>query len=73
MDIAQNQFSKRFHLTLNDIMGPTLAKLALIFQILEEIRAEKDSETKLELYATLTYLYTSAVMPSYCEARSVVR
>jgi hypothetical protein len=50
-------------------MGPTIAKLALIFQILEDIRMERDSKRKLEIYATLTYLYTSMVMPSYCEAR----
>ncbi|KAH6888964.1 hypothetical protein BKA70DRAFT_1442577 [Coprinopsis sp. MPI-PUGE-AT-0042] len=69
VDFGSSKCSKRLHLTLFDVHPSSAAKLVVIFQLLHDIRTSKDPEEKTELYATLTYLYSSIVMPPYCSAR----
>ena len=49
-----------------DIHPATLARILVIFSLLDQIRLSKDSQKRVELHAALFYLYTSVLMPDYC-------
>jgi hypothetical protein len=69
IDFGQSLCSKRFHLTLIDIHPSSIARILLILQLLQNIRSTKDANEKMELYATVTFIYVALVMPPYCETR----
>ncbi|KDR74060.1 hypothetical protein GALMADRAFT_269552 [Galerina marginata CBS 339.88] len=57
------------HMTLMDIHPATLARVIVILAILHQIlqtRLSNDKIKRVELHATLFYLYTSMLMPEYC-------
>lgn len=57
------------HMTLIDIHPATLARVIVIFSLIHQIlraRVSKDNAKKVELHATLFYVYTTMLMPSYC-------
>lgn len=56
----------KVHLTLMDIHPAPLARILVIFSLLDQIRLSKDSSKRVELHAALFYLYTSVLMPDYC-------
>lgn len=56
----------KVHFTLMDIHPAPLARILVIFSILDQIRLSKDSSKRVELHAALFYLYTSVLMPDYC-------
>jgi hypothetical protein len=61
--------SESLHLTLLDIHPVTIAKLLLIFHLLDEIDNASTEDDKLELLATLTFMYMSMIMPDYAVQR----
>jgi hypothetical protein len=61
----------KVHLTLMDIHPATMARILVIFSLLDQIRLSKDSSKRVELHAALFYLYTSVLMPDYCHQMSV--
>jgi len=56
----------KVHLTLMDIHPAPLARILVIFSLLDQIRLSKDSSKRVELHAALFYLYTSVLMPDHC-------
>lgn len=57
------------HMTLIDIHPATLARVIVVFSLLHQIlhaRVTNDNARKVELHATLFYLYTTMLMPAYC-------
>lgn len=57
------------HMTLIDIHPATLARVIVIFALLQQIlvaRTKNEKSKVVELHATLFYLYISTVMPDYC-------
>ncbi|KAH9476906.1 hypothetical protein JR316_0010822 [Psilocybe cubensis] len=57
------------HMTLVDIHPATLARVIVIFALLDKIlvaRTKNDQTSVDELHSTLLYLYISIIMPDYC-------
>ncbi|KAJ7452811.1 hypothetical protein FB451DRAFT_1373943 [Mycena latifolia] len=59
----------RVHITLLDIKEHALARDLVVLFILSKIMVSTDQTEKLELQATVFYVYTALVMPSYCHQR----
>ncbi|KAH6899383.1 hypothetical protein BKA70DRAFT_1314260 [Coprinopsis sp. MPI-PUGE-AT-0042] len=66
---AREDITENLHLTLLDIHPVPIAKLLLIFYLLNEIDNASSEDDKLELMATLTFLYMSMLMPHYAVQR----
>ncbi|KAJ7494865.1 hypothetical protein B0H11DRAFT_2227626 [Mycena galericulata] len=67
--LTQNQRDAlRVDITLLDIKEHVLARDLVIMVLLSEISACSDAKEKLELQATVFYLYTALVMPKFCDA-----
>ncbi|KAF9480632.1 hypothetical protein BDN70DRAFT_877325 [Pholiota conissans] len=71
-DFARRQGKSKnvnVHMTLLDIHPATLARLAIMLSILQQIieARKKNNVTKVvELHATIFYLFTTMLMPDYC-------
>ncbi|TFK84369.1 hypothetical protein K466DRAFT_527474 [Polyporus arcularius HHB13444] len=62
---------KRFHahLTLLDIHDATIARDLCLLMLLHDLNRTKDPMSRVEINATLMYMYTGMAMPSYCHER----
>ncbi len=62
---------KRFHahLTLLDIHDATIARDLSLLMLLHDLNRTKDPMSRVEINATLMYMFTGMAMPSYCHER----
>ncbi|KAH6889594.1 hypothetical protein BKA70DRAFT_1329301 [Coprinopsis sp. MPI-PUGE-AT-0042] len=65
---AQAQWTKNLHMTLLDIHPSVIAKLLIIFRLLEQVGSATGAE-EAELYMTLAGLSRCLVVPKYCSER----
>ncbi|KAI0719795.1 hypothetical protein C8T65DRAFT_603249 [Cerioporus squamosus] len=63
------QLQFKVHLTLLDIHDATLARDLCMFMLLHELATTTDATAKVEIKATLMYMFCGAVMPPYCYER----
>ncbi|TFK84364.1 hypothetical protein K466DRAFT_527460 [Polyporus arcularius HHB13444] len=63
------QLQFKAHLTLLDIHDATLARDLCLFMLLHELATTKDATAKVEIKATLMYMFCGAAMPPYCYER----
>ncbi|KAJ7607618.1 hypothetical protein DFH06DRAFT_1111847 [Mycena polygramma] len=59
----------RVHITLLDIKEHALARDLVVMVLLSKIMTCAETTAKLELQATVFYVYTAMVMPEYCHKR----
>ncbi|KAJ7110686.1 hypothetical protein C8R44DRAFT_883805 [Mycena epipterygia] len=57
------------HITLLDIKEHALARDLVVMFLLSKIMVCDDATERLELQATVFYIYTTLVMPKYCQER----
>ncbi|KDR74925.1 hypothetical protein GALMADRAFT_269119 [Galerina marginata CBS 339.88] len=65
-ELPKRQAQLKVHMLLVDIHPAALARVVLIFELLWQILLSENSIERLELKATLFFLYLSVVMPEYC-------
>lgn len=59
----------QMHMTLMDVHPASLARVIMVMSLVRQIlatRISKDELKRIELYATLFYLYGTMLMPNYC-------
>ncbi|KAJ7218678.1 hypothetical protein GGX14DRAFT_437608 [Mycena pura] len=66
---TKQQDALKVHVTLLDIKEHALARDLVVVFLLSKIMTCIDTVEKLELQATVFYLYTALVMPRYCHRR----
>jgi hypothetical protein len=66
---TKQQDALKVHVTLLDIKEHALARDLVVVFLLSKIMTCTDTVEKLELQATVFYLYTALVMPQYCHRR----
>ncbi|KAJ7891947.1 hypothetical protein B0H13DRAFT_2529459 [Mycena leptocephala] len=66
---TKQQDALKVHVTLLDIKEHALARDLVVVFLLSKIMTCNDTVEKLELQATVFYLYTALVMPQYCHRR----
>ncbi|RPD61780.1 hypothetical protein L226DRAFT_506692 [Lentinus tigrinus ALCF2SS1-7] len=57
------------HLTLLDIHAATIARDLTMFLLLDQLNHTKNATARLEIKATLMYIFCGVAMPSYCYRR----
>ncbi|KAI0357689.1 hypothetical protein OH77DRAFT_1502792 [Trametes cingulata] len=57
------------HLTMLDIHDATIARDLCMLILLDQLITTTDAATRIEIKATLMYMFLAAVMPSYCYDR----
>jgi hypothetical protein len=66
---ANQRKALKVHITLLDVKEHALARDLVVMFLLSKIMSCTDANEKLELQATLFYLYTAFVIPKYCQQR----
>ena len=57
------------HLTLLDIHAATIARDLEMILLLDQLNHTNDTTARIEIKATLMYVFCGVVMPSYCYDR----